>query len=107
MRVGYNLDACMTADALYRAEMETAGALMLAVLNGRAMAPQDLRWHRQPTGGWGKRVDESDRRFAELVAIDRAIEGRRTSRDACPRCGARGDAGCGHPPIDAGRLVCL
>jgi hypothetical protein len=88
MRTGFNLDACMTADAMHRADMETASATMLSVLRG-------------------KRSPESDRRIAQLFAIERAIEGRRTSRDSCPRCGARGDAGCGHAPVVGGRLVAL
>jgi len=96
----------MAADALHRANMEEAGATMLAVLQGKMRSPDNLRWARDG-GGWGKRAPESDRRVAQLFAIERAIEGRRTSRDVCPRCGARGDAGCGHTPINGGRLVAL
>jgi hypothetical protein len=106
MRTGFNLDACMTADAMHRADMETASATMLSVLQGKMGAPPKLRWSRD-VGGWGKRSPESDRRIAQLFAIERAIEGRRTSRDSCQRCGARGDAGCGHAPVVGGRLVAL
>lgn len=106
MRLGYTLDACMTADALHEADMAQASATMLAVLNGTMPAPQKLRW-KSDAGGWGKRQDESDRRIAQLAAVERAIEGRRTSRDACPRCAARGDYNCGHTPVVGGRLVAL
>jgi hypothetical protein len=106
MRIGYTLDACMTADAMHRADMETASATMLSVLRGDMQSPPKLRWSRD-VGGWGARSAESTRRVAQLFAIERAIEGRRTSRDCCPRCGARGDAGCGHAPVVGGRLVAL
>lgn len=31
----------------------------------------------------------------------------RTTRDPCPRCGARGDFNCGHARVQGGRLVAL
>jgi hypothetical protein len=105
MRTGYNLDACMTADAIHAADMETASAMMLAVLQGKMPAPARLRWSRD-VGGWGQHRAESDRRVAELAAIERAIEGRRIGGDACPRCGARPGA-CNHAPVQGGRLVAL
>lgn len=105
MRLGYTLDACMTADAMYEADMAEASAIMLAVINGRMPAPERLRWGRD-AGGWGKRSEESERRMNQLAAVERAIEGRRTGGDACQRCGARPGA-CDHPPVHGGRLVCL
>jgi hypothetical protein len=106
MRIGRTLDACMTADAIHEADMAEASATMLAVLHGELPAPRGLRWSRD-AGGWGKHKPESDRRLSQLHAVERAIEARRTMRDACPRCGARGDANCGHRRVKFGRLVCL
>lgn len=104
MRIGYATDACMTADALYQAEMEVSSAMMLDVLNGKMRAPADLRWRGDTRGGWSKarRGDELDR----LRAQQAFIETRRIGGDQCARCGARPGA-CGHAPVRGGRLVCL
>jgi hypothetical protein len=98
MRIGRTLDACMTADALHEADMAQASATMLAVLHGELPAPRGLRWSRD-AGGWGKHQPESDRRLSQLLAVERAIEGRRTMRDACPLCAVRADIGCKHRRI--------
>jgi hypothetical protein len=105
MRVGITQDACMTADDRHRAAMELAGATMRRVLQGEMPTPRGLRWVNT-RGGYVPRETYPDvsRRAAEKAY---RVETQRTSRDACPRCGARGDAGCGHAPVKDGRLVAL
>jgi hypothetical protein len=101
VRLGLTMEACMTADARYRGEMEHAGQTMLAVLRGEMRAPRELRWSRRSGG-------EGHIRYPRLERIwerDRMADQLRTARDNCPRCGARGDAGCGHKRTE--RLVCL
>lgn len=98
------IDACMSADAAHQAEMEAASATMLLVLKGEAPAPRGLRWW-SGSGGWGKRTAESERRLAQLAAVERAVEARRIGGEPCPRCGARPRM-CSHTPVKNGRLVC-
>lgn len=94
MRLGVALDVCMTADAHHRAEMELAGATMLAVLRGEMISPRGLRWQRQ-TGGWSENMHGSAV-LARIAARDRMAEIRRVNRDPCPRCNTRADIGCKH-----------
>jgi hypothetical protein len=104
MRIGHILDACMTADARHRAEMETSGGTMLAVLKGEMLAPRGLRWSGGTWSGTSRAISYPLMRAMER---DRMAELNRTDRDCCPRCGARGDAGCGHARVSGGRLVAL
>lgn len=92
MRFGHTLDACMTADATHRADMELAGSTMLAVLKGELRAPQNLRWRRQ-TGGWGAIQSTV---LARIADRDRMADIQRSFRDPCYRCGIRADVGCSH-----------
>lgn len=104
MRLGITMDACMTADAKHRADMEHSGATMLAVLEGKMAAPNGLRWK---PGSWSARDRDASPSLMRAMDRDRMANELRTSRDVCPRCGARGDAGCGHAPVVGGRLVAL
>jgi hypothetical protein len=105
MRLGHTLDASMTSDEKYRADMALASALMLSVMRGQAHAPRTLRWRCQ-TGGAGDRHIYTPT-LARIQERDRLAETQRTQRDCCPRCGARGDYACGHARIASGRLVAL
>lgn len=102
MRTGMATDSCMSSDMRYRAEMETASAVMHDVLRGKMQAPRGLRWRDNGGPVFGKpRVDGPPGRLFER---DQLADTLRVSRDVCPRCGSRSDV-CGHGV--GGRLVCL
>lgn len=95
MRIGYTLDACMTADARHAADMATASATMLAVLHGEMPAPRGLRWQRK-SGGYNQGMTRAEENWRALMDAESAVLARRTDRDACPMCAVRADIGCKH-----------
>lgn len=94
MRLGMTLDATMTADARYRADMELSSATMLSVLHGEMRAPPGLLWQLS-SGGKGDRHLYTPQ-LARLAERDRMAETQRTFRDPCPMCAVRADVGCSH-----------
>lgn len=81
----------------YEKHMAGASRTMREVLMGVRDAPKGLVWM------YAAGSTKPDRRIPPPEPETFA----RVYRDTCPRCGARGDYGCGHAPVRGGRLVAL
>ena len=110
MSGNYAADPVMMNDALHEADMVDASRALLAHIRharGEPVDQSDLRWrpnrraNRFPPPPFYCNPDGHNARSAAATVAKihherDFVETLRVSRDACPRCGIRGDVGCKH-----------